>query len=924
MRRLAGAARRRLRALVAAPAPLLSVVVTGADGPEPEPGALADCLTAVLDATHPALEVLVVGGAPPAPAPRLRHLPGASVDAAIAAAGGRYLTLVSPGERVRRDAWAALVSTLERTGSDVALGAVHDPEEPRAWSAELTAGQRLRQSISGLPLATVDLDPAGKLFRLAAWRAAGARLDPEAGTTPAVLAMLLGGRSFDVLPLLVSERLPGATGVPVAELPRFRPERASARLAALSAALPVAPPGWRELVATHVLPGLYVDAVGAGEGYLEVLRHRLPDLLDGLDLAGVPVGARLGAWSALHGDWHAVALVQDLLADHPHGLPVADGLVLLPDALRDRVPDPWRAITRADRRPRSRVDPWLRLTDGRLLVRGVSFTEYVDAAPLPVVALRSSEGSRHELEVARRADPAANEWADRAWEDRTDAGWEASGDVDPIPAVGERRWTVEVRTGKDVLTAEVRLADERGASLDTELDAVAFDRGTLAVTGRSRASADLHGHLSGPRGDAGAVALRVTGGRVSAELPLRTSAFGETVRLPVGRYGLGLGSAAWAPALLRDPVELVDDRQRVEPAQDDAGPGVLVHPPLRRDERGAYAQQLLRTRAYAAPAPRLDDTVLLETFRGRSVGDNPGAIAVELLSRDLDLDLVWVVDDPSVPVPAGTRAVHRRSTAWYHLLGHARGYVGNAGAPYWFTKPAGQFHLQTWHGTPLKRIGEDRGPGDFSTWRHRRRMAAQAADWDAMVSPSPYCSQILRSAFGYSGPMLETGYPRNDVLCRRPGRTAAAGAGAARPRRRGPGGALRPDVARVPRGPHQQAAVRRPGAADRRDAGHRAAGARALQQHRPAGPVPVPSPDPRRHPLPGRGRPVPGRRRAGHRLLVGDVRLRAHRPAGGSAGARPGPVPRRGARLLLRHRDALARPAGDQHGRGRGRAARRR
>ncbi len=35
-----------------------------------------------------------------------------------------------------------------------------------------------------------------------------------------------------------------------------------------------------------------------------------------------------------------------------------------------------------------------------------------------------------------------------------------------------------------------------------------------------------------------------------------------------------------------------------------------------------------------------------------------------------------------------------------------------------------------------------------------------------MVSPSPYCSRIFRSAFGYDGPMLEIGYPRNDVLVR--------------------------------------------------------------------------------------------------------------------------------------------------------------
>jgi CDP-glycerol glycerophosphotransferase len=43
-------------------------------------------------------------------------------------------------------------------------------------------------------------------------------------------------------------------------------------------------------------------------------------------------------------------------------------------------------------------------------------------------------------------------------------------------------------------------------------------------------------------------------------------------------------------------------------------------------------------------------------------------------------------------------------------------------------------------------------------------MAAQAAGWDAMVSAGPYVSDIYRGAFGFTGPVLEVGYPRNDLL----------------------------------------------------------------------------------------------------------------------------------------------------------------
>ncbi len=53
-------------------------------------------------------------------------------------------------------------------------------------------------------------------------------------------------------------------------------------------------------------------------------------------------------------------------------------------------------------------------------------------------------------------------------------------------------------------------------------------------------------------------------------------------------------------------------------------------------------------------------------------------------------------------------------------------------------------------------------------------MVRDVAKWDYLVSPSPTCSEIFRSAFGFEGEIWETGYPRNDVL-----RSPGAGPGVA-------------------------------------------------------------------------------------------------------------------------------------------------
>jgi CDP-glycerol glycerophosphotransferase len=74
----------------------------------------------------------------------------------------------------------------------------------------------------------------------------------------------------------------------------------------------------------------------------------------------------------------------------------------------------------------------------------------------------------------------------------------------------------------------------------------------------------------------------------------------------------------------------------------------------------------------------------------------------------------------------------------------------------------GQKVLQTWHGTPLKRLALHR-PG-FDP----RRMAAvvkESRRWDVLLAQNTYSERILRKAYAFFGrPIWVEGYPRNDSL----------------------------------------------------------------------------------------------------------------------------------------------------------------
>jgi CDP-glycerol glycerophosphotransferase len=93
----------------------------------------------------------------------------------------------------------------------------------------------------------------------------------------------------------------------------------------------------------------------------------------------------------------------------------------------------------------------------------------------------------------------------------------------------------------------------------------------------------------------------------------------------------------------------------------------------------------------------------------------------------------------------------------------------------WITPKPGQIFIQCWHGTPLKRLGYDvtiktkaaLNTAEELAWR----FGLDAAKWSYLLSPSPFTSESLASAFGLQSlaqrpRIIEEGYPRNDSIVR--------------------------------------------------------------------------------------------------------------------------------------------------------------
>jgi len=152
-----------------------------------------------------------------------------------------------------------------------------------------------------------------------------------------------------------------------------------------------------------------------------------------------------------------------------------------------------------------------------------------------------------------------------------------------------------------------------------------------------------------------------------------------------------------------------------------------------------------------------------ESWRG-GYADSPRALS-EALPPDAGLRRVWA-GDGSTAFPPDVTVVRRHTPAYFARLATARILIANDIVSRQPVKGPRVRYLQTWHGTPLKRIGLDEStPAYAGAAAHLRRMRRDVARWDFLVSSSPECTELFRSAFGYHGRVLETGSPRNDVLC---------------------------------------------------------------------------------------------------------------------------------------------------------------
>lgn len=213
------------------------------------------------------------------------------------------------------------------------------------------------------------------------------------------------------------------------------------------------------------------------------------------------------------------------------------------------------------------------------------------------------------------------------------------------------------------------------------------------------------------------------------------------------------------------PVEHLTDRSRIVLSAEDRERSFVVKvlAPYKMNERGPLAQQQLRTKHLSDSIDINPEAMLFESFGGKSATDSVRAISDEIGRTRPDCKRYWTIADYSVSVPEGCTGVLIYSADWYRILNTAGTLVNNNNFPHYFRKREGQVYIQTWHGTPLKKIGNHTPVANLSA-SYRRLMEREAQFWDLLIAQNEFAGETLPRAFGYRGNVVTAGYPRNDAL----------------------------------------------------------------------------------------------------------------------------------------------------------------
>lgn len=172
-----------------------------------------------------------------------------------------------------------------------------------------------------------------------------------------------------------------------------------------------------------------------------------------------------------------------------------------------------------------------------------------------------------------------------------------------------------------------------------------------------------------------------------------------------------------------------------------------------------------------------DKSVLIESKNGEDVAGNMFYILKELSASEYQEYTVYLVaaenkierfnnllENYNI---SGVKVIKRLSLQYFKMLAKAKYLFTDTTFPYMFIKKDGQIYTNTWHGTPLKHMGNQVVNRKYAMGNVKRNFTFS----DYLVYPNDEMKNKMMKAYGienlYQGNILNAGYPRNAIFFNR-------------------------------------------------------------------------------------------------------------------------------------------------------------
>ena len=164
--------------------------------------------------------------------------------------------------------------------------------------------------------------------------------------------------------------------------------------------------------------------------------------------------------------------------------------------------------------------------------------------------------------------------------------------------------------------------------------------------------------------------------------------------------------------------------------------------------------------------PMKDNWITFESFVGRNYSGQPKYI-YQYLQKTYGnkYRYLWIVDKRGIKIDGKHTKVKRFGLRYFYYMTRSKYWVNNMRQPTWLPRREGQIMLETWHGTPLKRLVFDMDDVHAANPHYKSIVFKQSRGWDYLLSDNPFSTEKFQSCFRYEKEkILELGYPANDPL----------------------------------------------------------------------------------------------------------------------------------------------------------------